>query len=307
VKSVSSEKAFHDSPYFSLKHSNYFQIYDELLTKYVGHSITFLEIGVLDGGSLFMWREFFGEGARIIGIDMNPEAEKWRQNGFEIFIGDQADPNFWKKLYSEIGPIDVLLDDGGHRNDQQFVTMNLSITNIRDGGVAIIEDTQTSYMKFENFEKFNFVNLLCGKIKSLYSRSGDLKIDRSLYSDCVHSIQFFESICALHIDRSKCKQNLRVENDGIKSFAQDFRYENDGIFQHSLRTLYDFISIDYLTPSRSAKNPQLANLMGNFFLRRAIRLAIIPPRGIIYFLLKVANTIRLLKIIRQLKLMDYRK
>jgi len=307
MKSVSSEKAFHDSPYFSLKHSNYFQVYDELLTKYVGHSITFLEIGVLDGGSLFMWRDFFGKDARIIGIDMNPEAEKWRQNGFEIFIGDQADPNFWKKLYSEIGLIDVLLDDGGHRNDQQLVTMELSIANIRDGGVVIIEDTQTSYMKFENIKKFSFVNLLCKKIDALYSRSGDLRINGSVYSNYVHSIQFFESICALHIDRSKCKLNIRVENNGIKSFAEDYRYENDGIFQDTLRTLYDFISIDYLTPSRSAKNPQLADLMDNFILRRLIRFFVIPPRGVIYFLLKVANTIKLLKIIRQLELMDRRK
>ena len=43
-----------------------------------------------------MWRKFFGNKARIIGIDINPIAKKWEKNGFEIFIGNQSDPNFWK-------------------------------------------------------------------------------------------------------------------------------------------------------------------------------------------------------------------
>ena len=41
---------------------------------------------------------FVGADARIIGIDMNPAAVKWRQEGFEIFIGSQSDPNFWDNL-----------------------------------------------------------------------------------------------------------------------------------------------------------------------------------------------------------------
>ena len=53
----------------------------------VGKEITFVEIGILDGGSLFMWRDFFGNKARIIGVDLNPEAKKWEKEGFEIFIG----------------------------------------------------------------------------------------------------------------------------------------------------------------------------------------------------------------------------
>lgn len=64
-------KKIHDSfiksKYLSIKHSTYFDVYDNLLSKYVGLPITFVEVGVLNGGSLFMWRDFFGENARIIG------------------------------------------------------------------------------------------------------------------------------------------------------------------------------------------------------------------------------------------------
>ena len=71
-----SYKAFIKSPYKSIKHSSYFEVYDELFSKYRNKEITFVEIGVLNGGSLFMWRNFFGSRAKIIGIDLNPVAKK---------------------------------------------------------------------------------------------------------------------------------------------------------------------------------------------------------------------------------------
>ena len=52
-------KSYKKSPYLSIKHSSYFQVYAELLDGYRGNKITFVEIGVLNGGSLFMWRQFF--------------------------------------------------------------------------------------------------------------------------------------------------------------------------------------------------------------------------------------------------------
>ena len=77
---------FNKVKFRSLKHSNYFEIYDELFEKYREKKITFVEIGVTNGGSLMMWREYFKE-ANIIGIDFNPSAKKWEEYGFKIFIG----------------------------------------------------------------------------------------------------------------------------------------------------------------------------------------------------------------------------
>jgi len=55
-----SYKYFKKSKFFSSKHKNYFQIYDTLFSKYRNKKITFVEIGIFSGGSLFMWRNFFG-------------------------------------------------------------------------------------------------------------------------------------------------------------------------------------------------------------------------------------------------------
>ena len=49
-----------NTKYYSVKHRNYFDIYQEIFSQYVNKKIIFIEIGVLAGGSLFMWREFFG-------------------------------------------------------------------------------------------------------------------------------------------------------------------------------------------------------------------------------------------------------
>ena len=79
MKNTESFNAYLKSPYLSTKHSTYFRVYDELFRRYKDKKFTFVEIGILGGGSLFMWREFFGPNARIIGIDLNPNAKKWEK------------------------------------------------------------------------------------------------------------------------------------------------------------------------------------------------------------------------------------
>ena len=143
--------------YVSLKSDTYFQAYEETFSKYVGKEITFVEVGVLHGGSLFMWREYFGEKARIIGIDLHPAAKELEKHGFEIYTGSQSDINFWKNFFSKIGKIDILLDDGGHGNVQQIVTLSEAIHNTNDDGIIVTEDVLTSYMKkFGNPSKYSF-------------------------------------------------------------------------------------------------------------------------------------------------------
>ena len=63
-------KSFQNSKYYSDKYKKYFDIYDQLFKKFIGKKITIVEIGILNGGSLLMWKNFFGNNARIIGIDM---------------------------------------------------------------------------------------------------------------------------------------------------------------------------------------------------------------------------------------------
>ena len=155
-----SYKAFFKSKFKSIKHSTYFEVYDELFSKYRNKKITFVEIGILGGGSLFMWRNFFGPKARIIGIDLNPNAKKWTKYGFEIFIGDQSDINFWEMFKKKVGKIDIILDDGGHRYIDQITSIESIVSNVRHNGLIVIEDTHTSYMDGFGDKKYSLINYI---------------------------------------------------------------------------------------------------------------------------------------------------
>ncbi|HEX6162201.1 MAG TPA: class I SAM-dependent methyltransferase, partial [Vicinamibacterales bacterium] len=129
-----------------VKWRHYFPIYEQLLDKYRGRPITVVEVGVAHGGSLEAWRSYFGPAARIIGIDLDPATRALERDGFEILIGDQSDPAFWRRVLPAIGPIDVLIDDGGHASVEQIVTAAGALPHIADGGIIIVEDTHSAYM-----------------------------------------------------------------------------------------------------------------------------------------------------------------
>ena len=219
-------KHYRNAKYSSVKHDSYFQCYEHIFRKYVGQKITFVEIGILNGGSLFMWREYFGPSARIIGIELNPLAKKWEEDGFEIFIGSQSDPDFWDNFYEEVGPIDILLDDGGHTNTQQIVTTHKAIANINDGGTLVVEDVHASYLtKFGNPSRYSFVNFAKRIVDSVNSRFPAVNVVSNDYGKKVFSVSFFESIVVFHIDSRRCFTSSRTSNDGVTANAESLRYE----------------------------------------------------------------------------------
>lgn len=66
---------------------HYFEIYERLFSKYRGKKIKMLEIGVFKGGSLQMWKDYFGKDATIVGVDINPECKSFEEDGIHVEIG----------------------------------------------------------------------------------------------------------------------------------------------------------------------------------------------------------------------------
>lgn len=244
-----SFKAFQASPYKSRKHSTYFDCYDHFFTKFIGTPITFVEIGVLGGGSLFMWREFFGPKARIIGIDLNPSAKKWEDFGFEIYIGNQSNPNFWHNFFNEIGCVDVVLDDGGHTYEQQIITVECVLPHLNDGGILLVEDTHTSYLDGFGPKRFSFMNYVKHKIDAVNKRFSKLKNQARAPNpeDRFWSIEVVESMVAFKIrHKATMLVSEQIENNGIDDGALDYKYndnKNIKIYNNTIgRLLPKFIS-----------------------------------------------------------------
>jgi len=228
---------FKASPRYTIKWDNYFEIYDQIFKIYEDKKITIVEIGVGNGGSLFMWKSFFKNNARVIGIELNPEAKKLEKYGFEIFIGDQADPNFWKDFFDKVGHVDIILDDGGHRNLQQITTLVETIDNINDNGLIIVEDTHTSFMRkkgFNNPSSHSFINFCNLLIESIHRRNPLVSKKNNIFSSKIHSIQFFDSITVLNISSKISKTSILLENDVNKRvYFTDYRH--NGYFLKSIK------------------------------------------------------------------------
>ena len=94
------------------KWAHYFEIYHRHFYSFRGRQITLMEFGVYRGGSLQMWKHYFGGRARIVGVDIDPACKEFEEPQIEIHIGDQADNDFLRQLRQKIGPVDILIDDG---------------------------------------------------------------------------------------------------------------------------------------------------------------------------------------------------
>ena len=283
MKQIKSEseilKIFKKSSLFSNKWSSYFSVYDKIFKPYKNKIITFVEIGVLNGGSLLMWKKYFSKNSTIIGIDLNPEAKKLEKYGFKILIGNQTEKLFWKDFYKKIGKVDILLDDGGHKNLHQISTVHYSLSNIKNGGLIVVEDTSASYMReFSNPSEYSFINYCKNIIESIHRRSPLLKKNLNKYSKKVFSIDFYESIVVFNINKNKCKKSKFITNFINTNNLNDFRH--DAYFQNTKKFI----------------NKKLEFINKIKFLRKIIRKLLYKN-----FLIEFYENARIKKILKDIK------
>ena len=97
------------------KWHHYLHLYDRYFGSFKDKkNLRFLEIGVSQGGSLQMWRKFFGEEATIFGIDIDPKCKQYDGLYGQVRIGSQDDKLFLESVIKEMGGVDIVLDDGSH-------------------------------------------------------------------------------------------------------------------------------------------------------------------------------------------------
>jgi len=261
------KKSFKSSPKYSIKWSNYFEIYENLFKRFKNKKITLVEVGVGNGGSLFMWRNYFGKKAKIIGVELNPEAKKLEKNGFKIFIGDQSTPNFWKSFYKKIGKIDILIDDGGHTNLQQITTLMESINYINHDGMIVVEDTHTSFMKnkgFKNPSKFSFINFTSSIVETLHRRNPMIKKKLNYLSKIVNSVEYFDSITVINIAKKKLSKSKNLENNKkLRFFFDDFRFSKGFVNTKPQKTNY----ILDLIQKKISKRSYLYRIYENYLIK----------------------------------------
>lgn len=125
---------------------NYFIPRHKHLERYRGKELTLVEVGVFSGGSMLLWRWYFGPGLRYIGIDINPLCKQFDGLPWaEIVTGNVEDPQFWEDFKQKYPNPDIFVDDGGHTMYQQKSTFIAMYPHVKADGIFMIEDLHTNY------------------------------------------------------------------------------------------------------------------------------------------------------------------
>jgi len=119
---------------------NYTRVYETMFEGIRQESLKILEIGVLDGGSVRMWSDYFPN-AEIHGIDVNKDCSVFADDRITIHIGDQGDRRFLESIGIDF---DIVIDDGSHRVSDQITSFKVLWPTTRL--IYIIEDVYTSYL-----------------------------------------------------------------------------------------------------------------------------------------------------------------
>ena len=167
-----------------------------------------LEIGVWRGGSLELWRDYFGPNAVIFGIDIDPESAQFDGRHAHIRIGSQTDEAFLQSVVDEMGGLDVVIDDGSHVSSDVIATLRILWPRLSEGGLYFIEDLHTSYWPAWGgglHRRGSSVEALKSLIDVLHQPyfKADADINGlGLRRDELFSVSFYDSVAVLHKGRS---------------------------------------------------------------------------------------------------------
>jgi SAM-dependent methyltransferase len=186
------------------KWKHYFPAYERHLGRFVNTDVTFIEIGCGKGGSLQMWKRFFGPHARIVGIDIRPECQNFGEDQIEIRIGDQSDSAFLLDICAEFGTPDIVLDDGSHVMSHINATFATLYPRVSKNGVYIVEDLHTAYWtQFEGGlkRKESFIETCKDLIDALNADHTRGALSPSEFTTSTLSMHFYDSMVAFERGR----------------------------------------------------------------------------------------------------------
>jgi len=141
---------------------SYLVSYEEFLAPLRDAPFNFLEIGVLNGGSIAMWHEYFSR-ATIHGLDQNPNPGAVFDSYFKtrnlatrvalhlgVAIPEHTVPyaerrQLFKQCFGNT-QFDVILDDGAHTYTHTKAAYEVLFPEfLKPGGIYILEDWGTTY------------------------------------------------------------------------------------------------------------------------------------------------------------------
>ena len=140
-------KKLNEKEYGTDKGIQFLRKYENHFNHLVNEKINLLELGILKGDSLLMWRDYFDKGT-IVGLDINPIELNDPTNRIHVYQGFQEDKKTLDKIRKETAKdgFDIIIDDASHIGELTKVSFwHLFDNHLKPGGSYVIEDWGTGY------------------------------------------------------------------------------------------------------------------------------------------------------------------
>ena len=193
---------------------HYCSFYDNHFRHIKNRKLKILEIGVKNGDSLLMWKEYF-KNSLIFGLEYNPDPLlEFDHDRIKIFIGDQSDLSVLGHVTAEAGPFDIIIDDASHMMDHQQISFDYLFKNsLKDDGIYVIEDLATSYWEKwggglgADGSTIEFLKKLVDGVNYRFHKGnrteyvgipdGDT-VDSSYFDEHIVGVSFYKALCFIH-------------------------------------------------------------------------------------------------------------
>lgn len=198
------------------KWSLYFEVYDRIFKDKRNDSLSMLEIGIQNGGSLEIWAQFFPNASAIIGCDINKKCLELNYSvpSIRLFVGDANEHKINQGIIGVAKELDIVIDDGSHQSSDIIKSFSLYFPLLTSGGIYIAEDLHCSYWKpfggglRSKYSSIEFFKRLVDIVNFEHWTSPESKVENLRFFQeqygctfrnedlaCIHSIEFVNSMC----------------------------------------------------------------------------------------------------------------
>jgi SAM-dependent methyltransferase len=128
-------------------HAHYLKNYEEHFSSLIDKNIKLLELGVRNGGSLLLWRDYF-QRALVVGLDINAVEVEDDSGRIRTYQGSQQDTQLLDRIAEENAAdgFDIIIDDCSHIGVLTRVSFwHLFENHLKSGGLYVVEDWGTGY------------------------------------------------------------------------------------------------------------------------------------------------------------------
>ncbi len=140
-------KKIHPNGYDTDKSREYLNNYETFFHPLANERVTLLELGVKNGGSLLLWRDYFENGT-IVGIDSKPVNIEDPSGRIHFYAGLQQDTAFLDYICRKSAPdgFDMIIDDCSHIGELTCISFwHLFNNHLKPDGIFVLEDWGTGY------------------------------------------------------------------------------------------------------------------------------------------------------------------